>query len=203
MSSRLCSLCVPAKRLNGYTLAELLIVVVIIGVLASVAVVGVNSVLRREKVNSVALAMAGWFEQVRNQSANEISASDAGGGCTVKLTKNPLGSSNALVAEVVSPGCKSALTSSGIPFELRLPAVQNATYTIQLYPSTLSSTVNLAFTPRGMTKGATSDLEYRIILSDGGGPKRCVRISDITGTVEIGYGTSGTLSVQCDGYDGL
>ena len=73
-------LCRPCP---GFSLPELLVIVVIIGVIGAVGIGGFNFLVRRARVQSVALEVAGWLEQVRNAAADEVIANTAAGGCVV------------------------------------------------------------------------------------------------------------------------
>lgn len=196
---------------DGMTLPEVLIVVVILAIAGAFVTSSWSSSLRREKLNAVALEMAGWIEQVRNQAANQVSSVDTSGGCTIAFN-NALSSAGpgAIVA-----GIKSGTVCSGLAVTtLVIPDAKNASFKICSNQqacgggSGSGATQDITFTPRGMliaepALGASSLYEYRMILSDNSGPKRCVRISDITGTVEMGYGADANLATNCSVYGAL
>ena len=199
-------------RHDGLTLAELLVVVVILGIAAVSAGTGLLSVSRRERLNALALEIAGWIEQVRNQAANQINATDSLGGCTV-LFNNSISSAGAGagLASIQSGSTCPNLSSTS----LSIPNARSSTFRICSNQSSCgggsgsaSSQQTIVFTPRGMIRatpalGASSIYEYRFTLSDLRGPKRCVRISDITGSVDLGYGSDADLATACSSYGGL
>jgi prepilin-type N-terminal cleavage/methylation domain-containing protein len=196
---------VPARdRQSGVTLIELLIVVVLIGIAASLSVVGYFSLIRRERLNALALNVAGWIEEVRNQSANRVSRNETEGGCTIIFENAITGGAGQKIAVV--QGGDSACPGLTTP-TLEVPASQGSSYLMQSSVAASGQQL-ITFTPRGMILAqpllpSGSSYEYRFTLADGKGPKRCIRISDITGTVDIGYSIGSSLSTPCDKYGGL
>jgi hypothetical protein len=69
-----------------------------------------------------------------------------------------------------------------------------------------AGSLSLFFTPRGMwDSGSISnqdDLELRVSLADGKGPTRCVRLSNILGSIDIGT-SSGDIAGGCDKYGSI
>lgn len=174
---------------NGFSLAEVLVTVVIIGILASIATQGLSFLLRRARLQSVALATAGWIELVRNTAANRVSSDSSQGGCEVSFS-------------TVASGVGDQLASSDceIPEKvLRIPAeLQNDTVTIT---TTLDNP--LIFTPRGLwtDKSGASGASFQLdIVLNGGGPKRCVRLTPTLGSVELGRSNS---NAACDQWQTL
>ena len=208
----------PLRRISAYsyeqglTLAELLVVVVILGITAAVGSVGLTSLTRRERLNATALEVSGWIEQVRNQASNQINQDDSLGGCTVSFNKSLVNATAGVAIAALTTGSSCPNLSSS---NLAVPSARSAKYNICSSSATsctasssITDTQDIAFTPRGMIRatpslGSSAIFEYRIVLSDGRGPKRCVRISDITGTVDIGYGSDSNLASSCSTYGSL
>lgn len=180
---------------RALTLSELLVAIVILGILATLSVQTLAFLQRRERLNSLALEIAGWIEQVRNQAANEVRESNSQGGCLITFSNQVNGGAGTQLASIDSSQC------SGLPYSvLRIPSAQDSVFSIR---SNASGSQGVRFTPRGMileSPDLSGEFEYRFILSDGAGPKRCVRISDITGTVDIGYDSGSDLSLPCSRY---
>jgi prepilin-type N-terminal cleavage/methylation domain-containing protein len=197
---------------TGFSLVEVLVVVVIIGIISGIAIPSFSFVLRRERVNAVALDIAGWLEEARSISAREVRteviqdavAERSQGGCSISLNSSL--SNAAEGAQIASvTGCASRNAS------LLIPAVQGSRFNIAVFSGAGASqtgSLDLYFTPRGMWSSETpelqnQDLEIRIVLADGQGPKRCVRVSSILGSIDIGTSSSGDLSSSCTNYGSI
>jgi type II secretory pathway pseudopilin PulG len=204
-------------RLNGFSLAEQLVIVVILGIMASIAIPSFLFVLRRERVNAVALEAAGWLEEVRTAAAREVSADPTQGGCGIVL---------AGTLSNVGEGAPIASTTCSVRNPvLRIPDVQGALLDIATSvpagnvtspPSPEACSIagsnfcgagafQINFSPRGMwstqsVSGVLTDIEIRIVLDGGAGPKRCVRLSSILGSMDIGSSAEGGLGLACSGY---
>ena len=222
-------LCTVKHSEAGLTLTELLVVVAILSISAAISLPSFLFVLRRERVNATALEVAGWLEEARSQSAREVNqaALAAGlddseeGGCVIILggpTSNAkTGDIIATVESVSVEGCDVRQKNLIIPDtqgELLRTAVfglgSGSPESDPLNPCTpamamrCEGSVSLFFTPRGMWSStsieAGQNLEVRIAHADGAGPKRCVRISSIIGSIDIGRGSSGDLASSCDNW---
>jgi prepilin-type N-terminal cleavage/methylation domain-containing protein len=215
-----------SQRQPGFSLPEIMVVVAILGIASAISIPSFAFVLRRERVNAVALETAAWLERVRSLSARQVDTTvdttapgavnyTPGGGCAIILGgPRPAVSTGDAIAAV--EGCV-------IPDPvLRLPDTQGQTFAIQTFglsarsvpdgdvpvcPPELgaacSGSVSLFFTPRGTWSSDSvgdQDFEIRISLSDGRGPKRCVRMSEIMGSIDIGTSQDGALGTACTSY---
>lgn len=225
MASRLPSAFAQRVAKNpGLSLVEMVVVVAILGIASAIAIPSFAFVLRRERVNAVALEVAGWLEEVRNLSARQVDPSATAGGCAVSLV-----STATALAPGGTIGTVASVCNPRNPV-LRIPDVQGASFDIRTISpggaggttpegdndeadggSGLPSGANdemtaVVFTPRGMWTSvppAEGDLEVRIRLSDGSGPMRCVRMSSILGSIDIGSDASSNLEAPCSRYEAL
>lgn len=161
---------------SGFSLAEVLTVVVIIGILAAIASQGLLFVVRRERLQSLTLETAGWLELVRNAAADRVSSDQEQGGCEVTFDA----SANAVGDELADVnGCTVPEPILRIPSQL-----QNDTVTV-----TATGANPLVFTPRGLWTDAEGEpgasFQLDIVL-DGVGLRRCVRLTPTLGSVELG-----------------
>lgn len=216
----------------GMTLPELLVSVFVLSIVASIAIPSFTFVLRRERVNAIALEAAGWLEEARSQSAREVNREllEAGdddsdeGGCVIILGgANNNASTGDVIATVESVSAERCDVRQK---SLILPDTKGERFKIAVYglgagkpegdpenPCTsdigmpCSGSVSLFFTPRGMWSSssveADQNLEIRIAPIDGKGPKRCVRLSSILGSIDIGRSTNGDVSSSCTDWGAI
>ena len=216
----------------GFSLTELLVVVSILGIAAAISSPSFLFVLRRERVNAIALEAAGWLEEARSQSAREVNLDllalnedDSNkGGCAIVLggpnSKAKAGDILAAVEGVSSILCNVRQKNLVVP-DTQAAVFKTAVYGLgagrpesdPLNPCKpamgrrCDGSISLFFTPRGMWSSTSieddQNLELRIAHADGAGPKRCVRISSILGSIDIGRGSNGDLATSCDDWGAI
>lgn len=181
-----------ACREAGFTIVELMVTVVILGILAGVAIPSFLFLLQRERVQSAALEVAGWLEQVRNAAADQVAADTGAGGCVVTFETGSLSAGQTLAQ--VDQECR-------LPNPiLRVPdGVQQNTVSVAIAGSN-----PIVFTPRGLWIDSQNvpgqNMQLSLTLSGFGSPLRCVRLSPILGSVEIGRPQG---SVACSNWQSL
>lgn len=160
----------------GFTLPELLVIVVILGVVGAVGIQGFFFLVRRARVQSVALEVAGWLEQVRNAAADEVTPNDQQGGCVVTFDNG-----NRVAGQQIATVDAACNVTEPI---LRVPqSVQQDSVGLNPVGSPFT------FTPRGLWidgQGAPGQNFLLTITLNNTVPVRCVRMSPALGTVEIG-----------------
>lgn len=159
----------------GFTLVEVLLVVVILGVLSAVAVDTGLREWRREQVNALTLQLAGWLETVRRAALR-------GSSCTATLNTGTV-SSGATVATANASGC---LSNSPLVVD---PSHDNMRFTLS------SSASTVTFTPRGTLSSAVNPITITVSLQPSG-PSRCINISGLLGVIRIGNPASGSCSAD-------
>lgn len=158
-------------------------IVVILGVIAAVGTGGFFYLVRRARVQSVALEVAGWLEQVRNAAADRVAESAAAtpqaGGCLVNITSSTYDAGQ----QIAIADCPMAEPILRVP-----PGVQDDSVTIDV-----AGPSSFVFTPRGMwidtsgNPGGASDNDFILTIRlNNSLPIRCVRLSPTLGSVEIG-----------------
>lgn len=167
------------KRNSGFSLVEILVVVSILSIFAGIAIdTGLQS-LKRERINSVVVPLAGWLETVRASAAS-------GNNCVVTISTGTLTSGSTLAA------LDSSLSSSSCHnITLKMPEdSSNSSFAIA------TSTPTLSYTKRG-TLSTISDLGVLITVTpaDGSSP-RCISITGLPGFLALGRYIGGNCLID-------
>ncbi|MEB3275516.1 MAG: prepilin-type N-terminal cleavage/methylation domain-containing protein [Cyanobacteriota bacterium] len=163
------------QKWSGFTLVEVLLVVVIMGVLSVVVVDTGLREWRREQTNALTLQLAGWLETVRRAALR-------GSNCTATLNTGIL-STGAQVASANASGC---LSNAPLVVD---PSHDNMSFNL----SSTASTVT--FTPRGTISSEVDPIIITVSLQPSG-PSRCINISGLLGLIRIGNPAAGNCSAD-------
>lgn len=178
---------------EAFSITELVVVVAIIAITSSVVIsVGVGE-LRREKVNSVAIGLSGWLEEVRRSALR-------GNPCNVKITTNTAGASqgaelaSALPANpAVGVAVPAKACQSGNPFKIANElGSDKLKVTSTLTPAAAS--INFTFGALGTVSPQTpakKEILLTLVLPNGKSDRsRCIRIIGMMGFIDIGNFTN-------------
>lgn len=166
------------KDISGFTLVEMVVVAAILGVLASLGVVATGEIQKRERVNALAIGLAGWLEEVRR-------AAMRGNPCDVTITTGNL-SGLAVVAQLSGSPIPETCPTQNNPFQIPDVAKEGS------FVVTASSS-GFAFTPRG-TKFPAEDITITITTGNNG-PARCIQLIGLLGNLEMGKSSHGDCTL--------
>ena len=168
----------PRPPSSGFTLPEMLITVVILGVIAAIGTDSLVNLARRERANSVTTELTGWLDQV-SRDASRFNAQAGGALCTVTISTGTV-AVGAQLARIEPAACASQniLTLSDL-------YANNASATITGTPS------QFVFTPRGTlsttTNAALPNGQVLININvNNERPLRCIRLVGLIGVLEVG-----------------
>lgn len=176
----------------GFSLAEILVTVAILGILSTIAVNVSASEADRVKVNTAQIALAGWLQLVQRSALLQKSLQTNQGGCTVNFADAFSNRGNGTQIASVSP----AVCAPNSDLLLEIPNLGSSSLSASFTAQTIS------FTPRGTISSDAENpvVEIRFLISRSS-LLRCIRISGLAGVIEIGSRGSGSnLSDECSDY---
>ena len=176
-------------RTSGFSLPELLITIVILGLVVAVTGNSLLNLARRERANTVAAELAGWLDQV-NRDATRFNAQAGGAVCRVTITTGDLAPGEEM-ANVQPAAC----------------ATQNILTVPDLYfnAPTVQVTANqdqFTFTPRGSV-AANDDQVLLTITVNNQRPLRCIRLVGLVGVLELGRNNQAGPGGACNEWSRL
>ena len=152
---------------SGFTIMELMIVLVIVAILSSVAIPNLRSAMRREQLTVTSLGIVNWLERVRNGAVKGMEP------CELSITTDDA-SDASLAITSDSPGC-SDLTKFNIAEQDNTPS------NISLALSE-SSDSEFSFSPRG---SVNRDQEMELTM-EGSPITRCIKVVAPVGLIRTG-----------------
>ena len=163
------------KPNSGFTMLELLVVMVIVAILGMLAIPSYLASVRREQLTATSRSVVNWLEDARNEAVKGMVS------CEVNLTLNS-NQTGLLEIKNSSPGCtqQSPLVIGGKDPETTKIAVDGQQ----------QGSVELLFSPRGTT---SSNQEWTLSQQNAAGA-RCIRVSAPLGLIRLGKLSSN----QCD-----
>ena len=153
--------------ISGFTIYELMVVLVIVAILSGVALPSLRSSMRREQLAATSIGIVNWLERARNQAVKDMEP------CRLSISTDD--SSNASFAITSdSPSC-SELTTLNIAEQDNKPA------DISLVLSDTSER-EFSFSPRG---SVSQDQEIELTM-EGSPTTRCIKVVAPVGLIRSG-----------------
>ncbi len=183
---------------TGFTLMELMAILATVGLFCSIGISASGDSWRRERVNAVAIELAGWLDTVRR-------ASTKGNACQVTISGGtlPAGATLATATQIVTAQSIASTCLASQPLAISDSLGNSTSFTVAPGGST-----SFKFTPRGTVNAAgsntqlTSPIVIAISLEGSAGPLRCVRISEGLGLISIGSSNSSSGTCPDGSYGG-
>jgi prepilin-type N-terminal cleavage/methylation domain-containing protein len=179
---------------SGFTLPEILVTIMILGVIGAVGGSSLFNIARRERANTVASELSGWLDQV-NRDASRFNAlvdsNDPNQTCTVTINAGNI-APGAVMASIAPAACatQDTLTVPDLYFN-------NPRANITANPATF------VFTPRGTvatTNGAALP-GGQVLISvtvNNERPLRCIRLVGLIGVLEVGRNNQAGAGGVCN-----
>jgi prepilin-type N-terminal cleavage/methylation domain-containing protein len=170
-------------RAGGFSMPELLVTTVILGLIAAVGGGSFITIARRERVTAVTSELSGWLDQVNGDARRFNALVDSQGQnetCTVTITTGTDLTAGTVLARIEPRDCATQDT-------LTVPDLYSKGPTVQI----TATPSQFVFTPRGTvatTNGAAlPNGEVQITLSVNSQlPLRCIRLVGLIGVLEVG-----------------
>ena len=167
-----------AKQANsGFTIWELMVVLVILAILSAVALPNFRSGMRREQLTAASLGIVNWLERARNQAVKDMET------CQLSITADDARDASLAITSD-SPGC-GGLASFNINEQ------ENTPTNISLALSA-SSNSDFSFSPRGTVN---RDQEMELTM-EGSPTTRCIKVVAPVGLVRSGIKRDGACSYE-------
>jgi prepilin-type N-terminal cleavage/methylation domain-containing protein len=172
------------KSHTGFSIIEILVTVVILGILSSISIAVTNIELQRARINTVQIAIAGWLQVIQRAALLNKSSDSNSGGCSVAFSTGS-GKTNGSPLATASP---SAECGPNNQLEVEVNNLGNSTIGLTANSSAI-------FTPRGSViyPNSGDSLEIQVQLSNSS-LIRCVRLNGIAGVVEVGSGNGSSCT---------
>ena len=162
---------------QGFTMVELLIVLVMLAILSAVALPNLRSGMRREQLAATSLGIISWLERARNQAVKDMEP------CQITIEATDASEASLAIASG-SPGCTQ--------IEMFKVADQENTPTDVSLELTDDSDSEFSFSPRG---SVNSDQEIELTM-EGSPTTRCIKVIAPVGLVRSGIKRDGNCSYE-------
>ena len=159
---------------SGFTIWELMVVLVIVAVLSAIALPNLRPGMRREQLTAASLGIVNWLERARNQAVKDMET------CQLSITANDA----SLAITLDSPGCN----------ELTMFNINNQEKTPTDISLALSDSADneFSFSPRG---SVNRDQEMELTM-EGSPTTRCIKVVAPVGLVRSGIKRDGACSYE-------
>jgi len=167
---------------QAFTMVELMVTVVIIGIVMGITITESRNAFNRDRLNEATLLLRGWLGEIQKKPDT------LGTSCTVTISTGSI-NSGAQIASVSPTTCSSTPT-------LMLPGLNQLTFSVG------ATQASWNFTPRNAID-ATSDVDIKLSLSNFTA-LRCVKVFAISGVLRFGRNDStSTVTSSCNAWSAI
>ena len=176
------------KNSPGFTLLELIITCILVGILSSIGIVNFSLTMNKERLKSSARSIENWINQQR------VLAMQNGLTCEIQINQNTT-QLTSQIANVIPPRpCNSSLTRPSI-LDINSAFKGNSnplSISVQPLTSDPNKPTGIKFSFRGFSESfnLNSNKPFEIRLNYAGlGPQRCIKIVSPIGLIRDGHTT--------------
>lgn len=187
------------RGMQGFTLAEVLLAVGLIGILSAIVIANNPGQWQRERASSLAYELAGWLEEVLAYSMRNNAR------CDVQITTGTRNLGATVASITNTAACPVREPTFTIPAVLGQAGDQYEVASFNADSGAVQTT--FTYTPRGAIT-ATNNLQILMAVRPGGGaavaPLRCVRITATLGLISVGRNdgaSAPTAANVCTAFD--
>ena len=162
---------------SGFTIFELMVVLVILAILSTVALPNLLSGMRREQLAATSLEIVNWLERARNQAVKDMET------CKLSITADDASDASIAITPD-SPGCSNLTRFS-------ISEYSNISSDVTLVLSD-DSDIEFSFSPRGSVN-RNQEMELTIEESP---TTRCIKVVAPVGLIRSGIKRNGACSYE-------
>ena len=163
--------------ISGFTIFELMVVLVILAILSTVALPNLLSGMRREQLAATSLEIVNWLERARNQAVKDMET------CELSVTADDASDASIAITPD-SPGC-SNLDSLNISEHINISS--DATLVLSD-----NSDTEFSFSPRG---SVNRNQEMELTMEESP-TTRCIKVVAPVGLIRSGIKRNGACSYE-------
>ena len=180
-----------SKNAKGFTLIELIVIMVIVGILSSISLINLSQPLKQQTLLTAARETHSWLNLQRSLAMKE-----GGQACVISIdaanaTLDPSAENVVLSSGETLPNSCSSQT----PFSIRDSVKNGSEINLSVAPNS-ASTIKISF--RGLTEVSTNNVNVNSLVLAlnlaGSNKQRCIKILNPLGLIRTGWASANSTS---------